>query len=341
MLYAGIDVHKRFCQVVLMTEAGEVVKQGRVETSRRALAEFFSEKVGVRIAIESSGLWVPVYEWLESMSHAVKLAHPLKTKAIAYARIKTDKIDAETLAHLLRTDLLPESYVPPKDIRELRELCRERKRLVEERTRWKNRIHAELAKNGILDAPNNLFTLGGLKWLSTLCNPRISRYLEVINTLDKQIRTIDAALRSTVKDKKEIRLLMSIPGVGKYSATLIYAEIGDVNRFPDAEHLCAYMGLVPSTHQSGDTMRHGHITKEGPAEVRRALTECVQIHVAKYDTPLTRFYRRVKRRRGTQVATVATARKLLKVVYRMLRDETKFRVEGDFDKKPAAKTASG
>jgi len=135
MLYAGLDIHKSFSQAILMTETGKIIKKRKIETSEEGMKEFFSGFDKVKVVIESTTIWEPVYECLENLGHEVKLSHPLKTKAIAYARIKTDKIDAKTLADLLRSNLLPESYIPPKSIREIRNICRERKSIVCERTR--------------------------------------------------------------------------------------------------------------------------------------------------------------------------------------------------------------
>ncbi|OQX56579.1 MAG: hypothetical protein B5M53_00665 [Candidatus Cloacimonas sp. 4484_209] len=130
MLYAGLDIHKSFSQAILMTETGKIIKKRKIETSEEGMKEFFSGFDKVKVVIESTTIWEPVYECLENLGHEVKLSHPLKTKAIAYARIKTDKIDAKTLADLLRSNLLPESYIPrsnllpesyipPKSIREI------------------------------------------------------------------------------------------------------------------------------------------------------------------------------------------------------------------------------
>ena len=175
MLYAGLDIHKAFCQAIVMTESGEIVKEGKINTSRRAIQAFFVSTERIKVAIESTGIWDPIYDWLENLGHEVYLAHPLKTKAIAYARVKTDKVDAKTLADLLRANLLPQSYVPEKWIRELKSICRERKNMVCERTRWKNRVSAELAKYRIKCPLSNLYTKSGREWLLSLGIAKINR----------------------------------------------------------------------------------------------------------------------------------------------------------------------
>ena len=170
-LYVGLDVHKKFCQAVVMTESGDVIKREKIRTCMDDIVEFFRALPPSVVAVESSGLVEPVYNWITGAKsehgssgngHVVKVSHPLKTRAIASARIKTDKIDAEILANLARTDLLPESYIPPMDIRELRDLCRERANYVRERAKWKTRLKAELARLGISPPIDDIFTDAGM-----------------------------------------------------------------------------------------------------------------------------------------------------------------------------------
>lgn len=325
MLYAGLDIHKSFCQAVVLTETGEVVKCGKTETDREALISFFSEfREPIEIAIESTGVWEPVYEWLEEGGYKVRLSHPLKTKAIAYAKVKTDKIDARTLADLLRANLLPQSYVPPKEIRALRNLCRERISIVRERTKWMSRIRAELGNRGIKPELKDIFTKKGREWLHSLQIPKIERMLEIIKTEEEKIKEIDNEIKRIAETNENIQILTTIPGIGTYSATLIYAEIGEIDRFPSSEKLCGYAGLVPSTYQSGHTIYHGRLTKEGSAYLRWILIECTQIHVMNANSHLTRYWNRLCKRIGKQKAIVATARKMLKVIYWMLKNKEPF-----------------
>jgi len=117
---------------------------------------------------------------------------------------------------------------------------------------------------------------------------------------------------------EDIRLLMSIPGVGYYTALLVKAEIGEVSRFPFKERMASYSGLVPSTKSSGGVTRHGRITREGSRWLRWALVEAALVHL-RYDTPVTRAYHRIAERRGRKTARVASARMLLEVCYSVLR----------------------
>ena len=247
------------------------------------------------------------------------MAHPLKTRAIAEARIKSDKIDARILADLARGNLLPTSWIPPKEIRELRDLIRQRIFLVKQRTKLKNKIHAELIKRGI-ECRGNIFTKAGKEWLHSLKIPAIETYLSVMERLNDEIKKLDKRLKEEEKKFNEVKLLKSIPGISTFSALVILAEIGDVNRFPDEKKIFSYAGLVPTVHKSGDKVYYGRITKQGSKYLRWILVECARIHVRKCDSKITEFYRKLKKKgKHENVAIIGAARKLLQTIYYMLR----------------------
>ena len=252
----------------------------------------------------------------------------MKTKAIAYAKVKTDKVDSATLAHLLRSDLLPLSYVPEKPVRLNRELLRYRASLVKIQTEVKNKIHSILAKNNVSHGYSDLFGKQGMAFLGSLSlaeNYKIALegYLSVLDTVRQEIKVASRRVQRLAEEDRDAMLLMTVPGVGYYSALLIKSEIGDIKRFPSAKQLCSYAGLVPSTYASGNICYHGHITKQGSKWLRWILIESA-IHAAKRTGPLRRFYYKVERKKGGKVAKVATARKLLEWIYHMLRDGKTF-----------------
>jgi transposase len=323
LMYVGLDVHKRICHGTMMNGEGKIVKQERFSNGPRGVDAFMGGVEGARVVMEAGYCWQPLYDRLEAEGHDVKLAHPLKTKAIAQAKVKTDKIDSETLAHLLRADLVPESWVPPQELRDLRELVKRRAFLVKMRTKLKNRVHAELAKRDITPV-RPPFTRKGMEVLQGLGIGAVSQLLPVIEVLDRQIAEVSAIIDRVAIENGDARLLTTIPGVGYYIALLLVAEIGDVNRFPSSEKLCSYAGLVPSVRRSGNSTLHGSITKAGSKWVRWALTQAVHVHI-RFDTRLTRFYRRLAGKKAKQVAVMATARKMLKVVYWMLKEKEEYR----------------
>jgi transposase len=181
-----------------------------------------------------------------------------------------------------------------------------------------------LAKNNVNNEYSDLFGKAGMAFLRSLPLPENYRialdgYLNVLDTVREEIKTVSKRVQQVAEKDQDAMLLMSIPGVGYYSALLIKSEIGDVNRFPSAKRLCSYSGLVPSTHTSGNVNYHGHITKRGSKWLRWILIEAA-IHAAKRPGPLRFFYYKVARKKGGQIAKVATARKLLEWIYHILRE---------------------
>ncbi len=211
-----------------------------------------------------------------------------------------------------------------RPVRLSRELLRYRASLVNIQTRVKNKIHMVLAKNNVNNEYSDLFGKSGMAFLHLLALPEnykiaLEGYLNVLDTVRGEIRTVSNKVQQIAEKDHDAVLLMTIPGVGYYSALLIKSEIGDVRRFPSAKRLCSYSGLVPSTRQSGNMSYHGHITKRGSKWLRWILIEAA-IHAAKRPGPIRRFYYKVQRKKGGQIAKVATARKLLEWIYHILRD---------------------
>lgn len=324
MQYVGMDTHKAFSQVCVMDEKGTVLLAEKVPNTPQAVDAFIEKlEPGSKIVMEASSCWQYLYDYLEQHGFDMSLAHPLKTKAIASARIKTDSIDAETLAHLLRADLIPESYIPPQRVRDERQVVRLRASLVDIRTQIKNKIHAILARNGITYELSDLFGKSGIEYLQTLELPAASRfeldqYLTLIAVLDQKIEEVQRQVEGMAGDNYHAKLLMSIPGISYYSALMIMAEIGDITRFESGKHLCSFAGLVPSVYQSGSTRRTGHITKEGSAWLRWILIQAAN-RIINTNATLARFYLKLQQKKGHKTAVVATARKLLLYIYVMLK----------------------
>ncbi len=324
MLYTGVDYHRSFSYLTTMNEKGEIVSQKKLPSNGEIVDFLKSFGESMEIAIEATPSWYWLYDHLEDEGFEVKLSHPLKTKAIAYAKVKTDKVDSATLAHLLRSNLLPLSYVPEKPVRLNRELLRYRASLVKIQTGVKNKIHTILAKNNVSHDYSDLFGKEGMTFLHSLSLPEnykiaLEGYLDVLDVVRREIRAVSKKVQQLAEEDRDALLLMSIPGMGYYSALLTTSEIGDVKRFLSAKQLCAYAGLVPSTHASGNTCFHGHITKQGSRWLRWILIEAA-IHAVKRPGVLRRFYFKIERKKGGQIAKVATARKLLEWIYHILKD---------------------
>jgi transposase len=323
-MFVGLDVHKRYTEVAIVDEDGVVTEQDRIENEPEKIKEFSSRLSNADMVLESSSTWYWLYEIL-SLKHRVVLSNPAKTKAIASAKLKTDKVDALMLANLLRGGYIAESYVPSRRVMGLRELVRYRANLVRMRSSVKNRVHAYLLMNNV-KMGYKPFTRGFLEELRKLEDVRVKGYLRIIDELNLEIREASKVICSEALNDESARLLMTIPGISFYSALLLISEIGEVDRFPDSAHLVSYAGLASSTHSSGGTTYHGGITKTGSPYLRWVLNQCTWVHIRNQpDGSIAVFYDRLRRKKGHSKAAVAASAKLLKVVYWVLREKRPYR----------------
>jgi len=319
-MFVGLDVHKKYTEVAIVDEDGVVAKQERIENEPRQIEEFSNKLSNATMVLESSSSWYWLYEIL-SRKHKVVLSNPAKTKAIASAKLKTDKVDALMLANLLRGGYIAESYVPSRRIMSLRELVRYRANLVRMRGMIKNRVHAYLLMNNI-KIDYSPFTKDFLEELEKVEDGRVQGYLRIIEALNLEIHEASKKICNEALSDESARLLMTIPGISFYSALLLVSEIGDVSRFPDSAHLVSYAGLASSTHSSGGTTCHGRITKAGSPYLRWVLNQCTWVHVRNEpEGSIAVFYERLRRKKGHSKASVAASAKLLKVVYWVLKEK--------------------
>ena len=279
--WVGIDLHRRRSQIAIIDDHGELTLSRRIVNDRETFRELLGDPEATHVALEATYGWEWLAELLEEAGYDVHLAHPLRTHAIAAARVKTDAVDAKTLAHLLRTGLLPEAYIAPPELRDLRELLRHRAVLTRMRTAVKNRVHALLARQGILPEHTDLFGKGGQQFLATLKLPdgsrrRLDSLLALISDFDREITATTSEIDARARADERVGVLCQIRGVGRYTAMLVIAEVGDVKRFPTARHLCAWAGLAPTVRSSDGKARLGHISRQGSPALRWALTEAAQ-----------------------------------------------------------------
>jgi transposase len=243
--YIGIDLHKAKSFVTRMDRRGRVLEQVELAHATGALKSYVDRlPADSRIAVEATGNWMWLYEQIEERHPDLVLAHPLKTKAIASARIKTDKIDATTLAHLLRADLVPAAYIPPRMVRDTREILRYRASLVRLRVQVKNKIAAIIGKAGLQPPTKTACGVKSRRYLATVpvraCyRVALDGYLRSLDHLTTEVRHVTDAIERQVQADPQAQLLCTMPGIGAYSALLILSEIGDVHRFPDSRHLCS------------------------------------------------------------------------------------------------------
>jgi len=332
-VYIGVDLHKRYSTVVRKNHHGEVLEQSRVDHTPDAVTEFVqSLDANCHVAVEATGNWYHFYETVESSGADVALCHPLKARAIASARIVTDEFSADTLADLLRANLLPKAYIPDRETRDLRELLRFRAALVAMTTQVRCRLRAILSKNGIDCQHKDILGPSGRKFLAAAVlrnNYRleVDGYCRIGQHLLAETERIQALIDQQAQLDERARLLDTIPGVGPYTALLVLAEIGDINRFPTPGHLASYAGLVPSVHSSGGHTRLGHITKQGSKWLRWILVECWWKLIGK-SARFRQFYDRISAKHGSKAARIAVARKLVHVIYRILKERVPYRESG-------------
>lgn len=315
-LYCGLDIHKNFHVGCIMDDKGQVVKEGRFENSKDGIDGFFSGFPVERVVMESTGFWWPVYEMLEARGYDVVLAHPFRVKAIASAKLKTDKVDALMLAHLLRADLIPESYIPDKRMRELRNLVRHRANLVRIRVTVKNKIKAYLLRDGVQTKGSYIFSKRGRQAILKEGKDEVKSYLPVMESLDNQIKAAEGRIQNIARNRQATSLLLTIPGVGAYTALLLYAEIADIKRFRHVKNLLSYAGLAPMVKESAGK-GSAKLSHESNHLIKGILTEIVGISI-KYPGRIQNHYYKIKKKKGWRIARISTARYMLTIVYAML-----------------------
>jgi transposase len=272
------------------------------------------------------------------------LAHAKRLRAIATAPQKTDQVDARLLGRMLLSGLIPEAYPRPGDQRELLRLLRHRTTLVRYRTRLAGRIHSQLHQQRLALPREKLLRQATRAWLRETAWPRLTleqqailtTHLELIDRLTPLIQALERRIGTVAAGHPTAALLATIPGIGPYRSLLLAAELLPITRFPRVEHVASYAGLAPVTRSSGGHTHHGSIPQDANRWVRGALVSAIPTHVRVAPaSPVTEAYAQLKARLGWRVARVAAARKLLRIVYVMLRRGEPWRSE------PSQVTTSG
>lgn len=328
MFHLGIDYHKRYSLVVAEDDKGKIYYNNRVMNNKKAfkdVLDLLPDKISA--VVEAGRTWGVMYDLLEELEVDVHLAHPLKVRAIAEAKIKTDSIDAKVLADLLRAGLIPEVYVPPKEIRLKKNILRQRLWLVRLQTMTKNRIHQILDRNHI-NIPfglTDLFGAMGRRFLTSLklTEPSEQRLLEahldLLDYLKTQIAKAESWIRQALSGNRYIEIVSSLPGFGEVLSAIVALEIEEIKRFTSSSKLVGYVGLIPSTYGSAGKVYHGDLIPHGNRWLRYAFVEGAW--AALRTSPYCRaYYERIKRHKGPNTAIVALARKLLEIAYDCLKE---------------------
>ena len=278
-MYASLDLHKVYSQAVLMDTHDVVGREERIE-NRAENMEKFSDGLlpSTQVVIESSSTCYRVFQIL-CKKHRVVLANPLKTKAIASAKLKTDKVEVLKLANHLRGGYIAESYIPPSRTMELKELVRNSANLVRMKTNMKNRIHGYLLLMNSVPIDAKPFSKEFIQGLRKIDDLKVPGYLRLLESIDAEVHVAFKVVSREAADDEGAKLLMTISGISFYSALLLVSDVRDVTRFPDSNSLAAYAGLVPSMHSSGGTTFHGRITKIGSPYLRWIQGHCTRINI--------------------------------------------------------------
>lgn len=337
--YIGCDTHARYSVFVSVDEKGQVGAPVRVEHGGRDLRDYLSKlEPATPVAVEAGGSWYWFMDELEAAGLDARLVNPLEAKHRMGGKNKTDKLDAQGLAILLRSGTLPEVWVPPADLRDLRGLMRTRLATREQTTVLKNRIRAALRRYGVMkdEQPVDLFTKKNRLTLSVAIGrlPEETRRAtlhewEILDLIDKHIGELEVRIREKIGRLGWVRLLKSIPGVGEILGATIHLEIGDVRRFPTAAHLASYAGLVPRVHSSGGKTWHGPTGPQANHYLRWAYVEAanaILLNRQKYaGQHVIELYDRLKKQKCHGKAAVAVARHLAEASWWILTKREPYR----------------
>jgi transposase len=332
--HIGVDLHQRFCYLTAVDASGKTYRQGQVVNDGAALRAWLRQVPGPRqVVMEASGFWPAFARAVEPESERLVMVHPQRTKAIASARLKNDKVDSETLAHLSRADLLPEAWMANRRTQQMRLLTRLRITLGQQRAKAKNQLQAVLHQEGFLKPVADVFGKKGRAWLAGLeLSPAgrvvVEVWLKVVDQMDVAIAEQTRELEKMAKDDARARWLQTVPGIGAYSAMVILAEVGEIERFQSKRALASYAGLTPSVRESAGKRKRGGIGHHGSGTLRWIMLQVAQV-AARCSPAAKAWIARLKRRKPAQVALIALARKLLTAVWALLRhgvcfDETAF-----------------
>lgn len=328
--YIGVDLGKQSSYFVIKDRQGVLQQRMKVFNDTVAIAQVLKPYASFpcKAVMEATCNYYWMYQQLKNLGCEVILAHPLKTRAIADAKVKNDRLDASILADLLRADLVPQSYIPDEEIRALRELTRQHIRLTQIRTRIKNQCHALLTKLNIhcTEDFSDIFGAKGRRWLETLPMPEVFEFqkhqlIEQVEYYNNLIQRTDWQIEKMLRRFPQAESLKKIPGIGTFGAAMLIAEIGRIDRFPSAKQLVSYAGIAPGLYESGQTSHARGITHQGNKYLRWILCEMTLKHIRK-PGPLRQFYLRLHDKKGHGKALVAASRKFLIQIYYVLKQQS-------------------
>ncbi len=322
MWHVGVDLHRQTVVIAAVHDSGEVLPPVRWNNSQtEEILGTFHGLGEFRAVVEATSTYRWFYDLISPFG-TVLLAHPSQLRALVHRRSKTDRLDAQLLANLLRINQIPLAYIPSDEYQMLREVTRHRAHMVRGLSSIKICLRATIARHNITPIYKCPFGPRGLYWFSRLDlglvdNGVRDELLGRFQHYSAEIERIDQNLKGLAASYPQTEVLTELHGIGLYSALVIVAEIGDVERFRRAKQVAAYAGLTTRVFQSGDSCYRGHISKQGSPWLRWILVEGA-MKVVHQDVALANFYQRIRKRASAKIARVATARKLAEICWKRL-----------------------
>jgi len=327
----AFDSHKKYTLARIESEDGRTHREARIDHAPGVIRRFLERcSKGSPVAVETIGNWYWIVDEIEEAGMIPQLVHARKAKLMMGHTNKTDRLDAQGLNRLQRTGTLPTVWIPPMELRDLRELLRTRMDLVVQRTQLKNRIHAALARYCLrLEEANDAFSIVGRQELAQLFEklPPQTRFansllLEEVDAVQKQIDRLEERMAEVLDDTPAVKLLMTLPGVGRILSAVIALEVGDVRRFPSAGHLASYAGTTPRVNSSGGKTHYGKLRGDVNRFLKWAYIEAANVvgrfHRKHPEARLSQVYIKLRKEKGHAKAVGAVARQLAEATYWML-----------------------
>jgi len=330
MIHVGIDLHTRNMVNVAINDNAEQIKQAKLPTSRKALYDFFRDfDEPVQAVVECTSSWYWLSDWCRANGVPLTLAHAKMVKAISYAKVKTDKVDARTLAELLRAGLIPEAYQVGPERRALRELTRGRLRMIQRPGKLQSRLWSQAAKYNVhIDRNQWRYPDELVQWLQSqlpeVATVEAELLVDQILQLQSHIHRLEQMIERREAFSGDLELIKPIPGIGLVNGWSILAEIGDIGRFPSDKQFVSYSRLVPGSSDSGGARRHKSGSKDGNKYLRVAFGQAAICAYTHYK-PVKQFYRKIKRRSGRHVARAVVAKELAKIVWHVLSKQEPYK----------------
>jgi transposase len=325
MRYLGVDLHKTNFVVCFLSEDDQV----RTETfilDTQGLSRFKRRlRNDDQLAVEASANTFYFCRQIKDSLAKIVVVDTYRFAVIAKSKKKTDKKDAAMLARFLKLGWLPEVPVPSEQVEQLRHLFQARESLVRMLVQLKNMAHASLVRSGYamkrsaFASPRTRGRMAKLENLTSVDRQIIEMTLRQMSEVEAEVKGLEAEIIARGKGLRGLQQLLQIHGLNLIAAIGLLVEIGNIELFETSKQLVAYAGLAASVRQSNQTEKRGKITKQGRKRLRTICIRAVLSMVNRTKTPLMEFYQQKKREKGAGKAIVATARKLLVIVFVMLK----------------------